>query len=74
MFDYSNLRLKIIEVFGTYAEFAKALGKTKAYVSRYMQGHSIFSQDTILLWAKSLHIDNNEIGCYFFVPKELTNE
>lgn len=68
-YDYSKLRGRIVEKFGTNTEFAKALGKDSAYVARYLNQHSGFSQDVVLLWANTLDISPSEIGVYFYTLK-----
>lgn len=63
---YPKLRLRILEKFGTYGNFAKAINKTADYVTRYMQGHTMFNQSTICTWCEALDISIDEIGSYFF--------
>lgn len=65
--NYNKLRSRIIEKFGTYENFAAALGRPKAYVTRYMQNHSDFNQTTICNWCKALEITDGEIGSYFLL-------
>lgn len=68
-YDYSRLRGKIVTEFGTLSNFASIVGTSAAQVSRYFKGLSQFNQETILLWAESLHIDIEEIPMYFFMRK-----
>ena len=63
---YKKLRLRILEKFDTYENFAAALGRSAGYVTRYMQGHSTFNQTIILEWCELLGISHNEIPTYFF--------
>lgn len=64
-FDYSKLSGRIVEIFGNRSKFAEHFGKPCSYVSNLLGGKVLFSQDTIILWADSLQIGNDEIADYF---------
>lgn len=68
-YDYSKLKGKITEVFGTQGKFAIALNKPNSYVSKYLNGKATFTQNTILIWAEKLGISADLIGDYFFALK-----
>lgn len=66
-YDYSKLKGRITEIFGSQRAFAKALNKSDTYITRYLSGQSQFTQDVIILWCKHLNINISEIDGYFFV-------
>ena len=68
-FDYSKLRGKIVEKYGTIHNFAKIYGISKTSMSRKMQNKSRFSSDDIIRMSKLLEIDKEDIGSYFFTKK-----
>lgn len=65
-FKYNKLRGRIVEVFGSQAEFAKAIGLSEQIISAKLSGNSSFTQENIISWCKALDIDQNDIGLYFF--------
>lgn len=65
-FTYNKLRGRIVEVFGSQADFAKAINTTEQTVTAKLAGRSGFSQEDIIKWCEALHIDQNDIGLYFF--------
>lgn len=68
-YDYSRLKGRITEKFGTQRDFAKALKREDTYVSRYLNGIGKFTQPIIALWVEALDIDKADIGSYFFTLK-----
>lgn len=68
MFDYSKLRGRIREVFGSEEKFAKALGITAASLSSKFSGKSYFKQAQISKSCALLNIPMRDIGQYFFCP------
>lgn len=66
MYNYSKLKGKIKEVFGTQEAFAKAIGCSAAYISQVFNGKSFFTQQVIDKAVKVLNISASEIGIYFF--------
>ena len=69
MFDYSKLRGRIKEKFGSEKKFAEALGVSKIAVSNKFNRNKGMSQEVILRWAELLDISLDEIGVYFFTRK-----
>lgn len=69
MYDYSKLKGKITEIFGTQGAFAKAAQRTQAFVSNVLNGKAFLEQKDIDLWARLLGIKDKEIGIYFFTHK-----
>lgn len=68
-FDYSKLRGKIIEKYGTINNFSRAYGISLNSMSRKIQNKSRFSSDDIVKISNLLGIDKNDIGDYFFTKK-----
>ena len=68
-FDYSKLRGRIVEIFGTQAAFAEALGMSQKSLSSKMTGKVFFSQDEINCAVDLLRINPIEINAYFFALK-----
>lgn len=68
MFDYSKLRGRIREIFGTEEKFAKALGITSTSLSGKFSGKSYFKQAQISKCCALLNIPLKDIGQYFFCP------
>lgn len=73
-FDYSRLRGKIREVFGTEAAFAKALGMGRVSISQRLNNVLEFSSPEILKSCTLLGISSDEIHLYFFAEKVQKHE
>lgn len=69
MFDYSRLRGKIREVFGTEGEFAKALGISKTSLSDKLNNKVSFTSTEINKACELLDISIRFIPVYFFKTK-----
>lgn len=63
---YNKIRGKIVEVFGSQREFAKAIGLSEQSVTAKLNGRTDLSQDDILKWADALNLKASDIGNYFF--------
>ncbi len=50
-----RLKAKIVERFGTQADFAQALGVDDALVSRVVRGRRSLSTENKILWARKLN-------------------
>lgn len=68
-FNYSKLKGKIVEKFGTQAAFAKALGVSQRTLSLKMQSKIYFRQDEINKAMHLLGIPLDDTREYFFTPK-----
>lgn len=68
-YDYTKLRGRIKERFGTETAFAKAIHMNRTSLSLRLTGIREFTQSQILLFASALGIAPNEIGEYFFATK-----
>ena len=69
IFDFSKLKGRIIEKFGSQSAFAKVYKISKNSLSLKMNGKVPFSSDDIIKFSKLLDISRHEIGEYFFTPK-----
>lgn len=65
-FKYNRLRGRIVEICGSQAKFADVLGASEQIVTAKLAGRSSFTQENIIAWCEALHIDQNDIGDYFF--------
>lgn len=65
-FDYSMLRGKIVEKFGTIGNFAAAIGVGRGWLSEKLKHGKPFRQDVILEMADALGIQTECITPYFF--------
>jgi len=68
-YNYSKLKGRIIEKYGSQSGFASVLGVTQSTLSQKLNGHYNFSQDEINVISKHLEIEKEEIGTYFFTNK-----
>lgn len=68
-YDYSKLRGKIREVFGTQEVFAANLNISQSLLSQRINTRSDFRQDEIMLATKLLSIPIADIPSYFFTLK-----
>jgi len=66
MYDYSKLRGRIIEKFGSMSAFADALGTSRVTVSLKMNNEAGFTRDNIIKWSELLEIPEEEYAQYFF--------
>lgn len=67
-FDYSKLKGRIIEKFGSQKDFADALNVACSEITRHLNSIG-FKSTTIIEWCKALEIAQDEIGLYFFTLK-----
>ncbi len=72
-FDYSKLRGRIKEIFGTQEKFAKAVGLSDVSISAKLNNKSEWTQREINRAAIVLKIKKEEISNYFFYPKVKVN-
>ena len=69
MFDYSKLKGKIKEVFGTQSAFAKAMGLSGVSLSSKLNNLTGFTQSEINKACELLGISFEFIPIYFFTEK-----
>ncbi len=65
-FDYSKLRGRIIEVYGSQKKFSVEIKLSEQSVTAKLNGRSDFSQEDIIRWSNCLKISKDDIGVYFF--------
>jgi hypothetical protein len=68
-FDYSRLRGRIVERYGTLGAFVEVLPIGSVAFTQKMKGRVAFKNDEILNMAEKLDIDKHEIPDYFFCLK-----
>lgn len=68
-FDYSKLRGKIVEKYGTQSLFAKALGVSERTLSLKLNGRIYFTQIEIKKILELLDVDSSYVNTYFFEEK-----
>lgn len=66
MYSYSKLKGRIVERYGTQANFARRLGISKNSMSKKLTCKTEFSQSDIIKWAELLGIEKGEYEEYFF--------
>lgn len=64
-----DLRVRIIQKYGSQARFAKSIGKTEQTVTAKLNDRSQFTQGDILEWCNALDITAEDVGKYFFAQK-----
>lgn len=74
IFDYSKLIGKMIEIFGTQYEFAKAFGASERTISLKLNNKVSWRDQDIIKASEILGIENKSIPEYFFTPKVQTFE
>lgn len=69
-FDFSKLRGRIVERFGTCAKFADAMGHSNSWLSARLTNTTAWASNEIHIACKPelLDIPADEIGLYFFTP------
>ncbi len=68
-FDYSKLKGKIIEKFGTQYNFAKKMNWSERTLSLKMNGNRPWKQTDICKAIKLLGLTEKDIPLYFFYTK-----
>jgi antitoxin component HigA of HigAB toxin-antitoxin module len=65
-FNYSKLRGRMVEVYGTIEKTAEAAGIRRDMISLALNGKRAFTQQEISRLSETLKIPEEEIGTYFF--------
>lgn len=73
IYDYSKLKGKIKEVFGTQGAFASAIGLSDVSVSNKLNNINDWKQEEIEKSVEQLEIPFSEIHVYFFTKKVENN-
>lgn len=70
-FDYSRLRGRIIEKYGTFTAFAAAIGQKKSNLSAKLHNNVRITSEEVLGWSApdKLDIPPAEIHAYFLTPE-----
>lgn len=71
-FDFSKLRGRIIEKFGTCENFAAAMGHSKVWLSSRLNNAVQWRAAELREAARLLEIPEAEIPVYFLTPKSST--
>ena len=66
VFDYSKLRGRIVEKYGTNKKFCVAMHISNSTLSNKLSGVSTFSQPDILKAMNVLDIEPETVASYFF--------
>lgn len=66
VFDYSKLRGRIIEKYGTVTGFATKIDRQKSWVSMVLNGKRYLDQRDIVTWANALDVKDSEVKSIFF--------
>ena len=69
MYDYRKLKAKIMEVFGSQTEFAKAMGLGYTGLSQRLNNHMSWKTPEIVLACELLGIPLEKAHAYFFVAE-----
>jgi hypothetical protein len=72
-YDYSKLRGRIVEYFGSQTNFAKSLNLTKETLNKKLNNRVKFTQDEIRIMIDRLDIKKVEVEDYFFTLKVENN-
>lgn len=70
VFSFRRLKGRIVEMYGSAARFASAMGMNKAVLSARLTGRTPFLQGEIWYACILLRIKKEEIGDFFFCPEE----
>lgn len=68
-FDFSKLRGRIVEKFGSCARFAAAMGHSKVWLSSRLNNAVQWRAEEMREAARLLEIPAEEIPAYFLTPK-----
>lgn len=69
MFDYSKLRGRIIEKYGSIMRFAEDTSTSQPRVSNILNDKAYLNQTEIIEWSDLLDIPHDDIALYFFCPR-----
>lgn len=60
------LKGKIVEKYGSQAQFAKVLGTSAAAISGKLTGKRGITYEDVGIWSRALDLSNEQIGSIFF--------
>lgn len=68
-FDYSKLKGRVIEKYGSYSRFLKDLNMSMQLFNKRVNNITQFNSSEIKKISQLLEINDNEITTYFFTEK-----
>ena len=74
VFDYSKLRGKIKECFGSEKVFAEKMDMSQQALSARLNNKTEFADNEIYRGKQILSLTTAEVGTYFFTPKVQKHE
>lgn len=74
VWDYSKLKGKIKEVYGTQDNFAKAIGISRVSLSLRLNNNLEFSQNEMARALLALNADQSQLIDFFYTPKAQKDE
>ena len=69
MYDYSKLRGRIVEKFGSQRNFSEKIDLSERTIGLKLNNLISFNQSDIETWSTHLEITRDEIPDYFFTKK-----
>lgn len=69
VFNYSKLRGRIVEKYGSINSFAKKAGISDVSMSKKLNNKAGISREEILKWSELLDIQAEDYGAYFFAKQ-----
>jgi transcriptional regulator with XRE-family HTH domain len=72
-YDYSKLKGRVVECFGTQEAFSREIGMSPAGLSAKLRNLTGFTQDEICAACLALNIPARQISQYFFTHKVQKN-
>lgn len=69
VFDYSRLKVRAVEEFGSLIEFAKVMNWSERTLSLKLDGKIFWEQMEICKALELLDLDEENVADYFFTPK-----
>ena len=67
--DFSKLKGRIVERFGTQVAFCDAINRSADWLSRRLNNQTDFVSDDMVLVMDALEIDPQDLHLYFLCPK-----
>lgn len=68
-YDYSKLRGRIVEKYGSISSFADHLSISRTALNNKLGNRTDISRKDIICWSKLLEITPEDYPAYFFVEK-----
>ena len=68
-----KLKAKIVERFGTQADFSQAVAEDESFISRVIRGRRTLSQDRCRIWAEALGCCEEELFTQTNKTSEVSN-